>query len=186
MNRFPDAVCESMRASGALATCVPVKLETETWQTAFFLRISGLECENDRVILAAADRPLPVGYEGDVLKLESAAVIVLRLEVHTIPGDPLAAEILLTPGAVSGHVEAVRLLSTQPSVTWFFGDQHCRILYAQTHPLHADQHSAFKDLLGEAVAHDAMIRYTGRYDADAALSQIVSHYEFRQETENTG
>ncbi|MDJ0863666.1 MAG: hypothetical protein QNK18_00890 [Gammaproteobacteria bacterium] len=169
-----------MRASGALATCVPVKLETSSWQTAFFVRVFGAECRNDQVVLTAAERPLPVGYEGDVIKHQSAAIIVLRLEVHTVPGDPLAAEILLTPGAVPAHVEALRLLSAQPKVTWFFGDQDCRVLYAQTHPLGHDHHAAFKDLLSEAVAHDAMIRYTGRYDAEAALSETVSRYELRQ------
>ena len=97
-------------------------------------------------------------------------------------GSVAAGSILLTPGAVPGHVEALRLLSEQPGVTWFFGDGDCQILYAQTHPLSAEQQSAFKDLLAEAVAHDAMIRCTGRYDAEAALSQIVAQYELRRPT----
>ncbi len=175
-----------MCASGALATCVPVKLETQSWQTAFFLRVFGAECRNDQTILKAAQRPLPVGYEGDVIKDQSAAIIVLRLEVHTIPGDPLVAEILLTPGAVPGHVESLRLLSTQPEVTWFLGDQDCRVLHAQTHPLSHEHHAGFRELLDEAVAHDAMVRYTGHYDAHSAISKVVSRYELRQATQKTG
>ncbi len=173
-----------MRTSGALATCVPVRLDSGSWQTAIFIRVSGSECEKDRVILANTDRPLPVGFEGDVLKHESAAVVLLRLEIHTIPSDPLAAEVLLTPGATAAHVEALRLLASQPSLSWFFGDDEFSVLYAQTHPLSAEQHAAFDDLLREAVAHDAMVRYTSRYDAEAALSHIASHYELRNESES--
>ena len=171
-----------MHASGALATCVPVRLDSGAWQTAIFIRVLGEECGKDRVILSNTDRPVPVGFEGDVLKHESAAIILLRLEVHTISCDPLAAEILLAPGATAAHVEALRLLASQPSLSWFFGDDEFRVLYAQSHPLSAEQHAAFDDLLREAVAHDAMVRYTSRYDADAALSQIASRYELRSES----
>jgi hypothetical protein len=143
------------------------------------VRVLGAECEKDRIILANTALPVPLGFEADVLELDSAAVVVLRLEAHAVPEDPLAAEILLTPGAVSGHFESLKLLSCQVSLTWFFGDDDFRLLYAQTHALRDGQRQGFAELLREAAAHDALVRCTRRYDAKAALTQIASHYEIR-------
>jgi len=168
-----------MGAAGALATCLPVKLDSGGWQTAFFVRVFGPECEKDRIILANAALPLPLGFEADVLELDSAAVVLLRLEAHTVPEDPLAAEILLTPGAVPGHFESLKLLSSQESLTWFFGDDDFRLLHAQTHALSDGQRQGFAELLQDGTAHDALVRCTRRYDAKAALAQIASHYEIR-------
>lgn len=168
-----------MGAAGAHASCLPVQLNTDVWQTAFFLRVSGPECETDRVILSNATRPIPVSVEGDVLELESAAVVVLRLEAHTLPDDPLAAEILLTPGAVPGHFESLKLLTAQQSLSWFFGDDSFGLLHAQSHPLKQDQHEGFAELLRDAAAYDALVRCTSRYDAKAALEEVASHYEPR-------
>lgn len=168
-----------MDASGVLATCLPVRLDDGLWETAFFVRLAGEDCSGDRRTLGAAKGPLPVGFEADVLELDTAAVVVLRLEVQTSPEDPLAAEVLLTPGGVQGHFESLKLLTTQGHMHWFFGDSDCRLLHAQSHALTRDQHDAFAELLRDATAHDALVRLTARYDAAAGLAAVASHYEPR-------
>ncbi len=179
MKRFPRSVREAMSRAGAAATCLPVRLDRGDWETAVFFQVSGPECKEDRRRLRRADGPLPVGIETDLIESSHAAVIQLRLEVHTLPEDPLAGEILLTPGHASEHFDALKLLTRQPRLCWFFGDQAYWLVHSQAHPLDSEQHRGFEQLLGDALRHDALIRMTGRYDAQAALSEVVVHYELR-------
>jgi hypothetical protein len=168
-----------MAASGAAATCAPVKLDTDAWEAALLIQVAGPECEQDRRVLSEAGRPLPVGIEADVIENPHAAVVVLRLEVFTRPEDPLASEILMTPGGVSTHFDSLSLLSRQPRLCWLFGDRDFRLIHSQQHPLSDEQRAGFDDLLRDAVRHDSLIRMTARYDARAALAQIVDRYELR-------
>jgi hypothetical protein len=168
-----------MQSNGAAATCVAVQLDGSAWEAALFIQLAGAECKADRRAIKQAKGPLPVGMETDLVETDSGAVVVLRPEVHTRPDDPFACEILLTPGDGGAHFEALKLLSRQPRLTWFFGDQTHWILHTQQHPLDSVQHEGFDALLRDALRHDTMVRMSNRYDAQAALAEIVKHYELR-------
>jgi hypothetical protein len=91
MKRFPDSVRRAMRDMGSAATCVAVRLDAGAWESALFVQLAGTECDADRALIAASPRPLAVGIETDVVEHQSAAVVVLRLEVYARPDDFLAA-----------------------------------------------------------------------------------------------
>ncbi len=179
MKRFPETVRKAMAASGAAVTCVPVKLDSNDWETAVYFQVSGSECKQDRRVLSNTEQPLSLGMETDLVEHQHAAVVLLRFEVHTFTDDPLVGEILLTPGESSMHFDVLKLLTHQPRLTWFFGDQHFWIIHSQQHPLSDEQHRGFGEMLGDAIKHDALVRCTSRYNARAALSEIVSKYELR-------
>lgn len=186
MKRFPRVVREAMQQGGSAATCVPVELDEGGWQAALFLQLAGPECKADRRIISRSGGPLPVGIEADLIKAEHASVVTLRAEVHTRIDDPMVSEILMTPGVGSSHFEALKLLTVQPRLCWFFGDEKYWLLHSQSHPLASQQRSGFAELLEEAVGHDAVVRLTGRYDAGAALTAIASQYELRAAAERGG
>ncbi len=182
MNTFPQAVRAAMQASGATVTCMPVKLDRDDWETTVFFHLAGPESRRDRRILAKAERPLAVSVEADLLTLPQASVIVLRFEVATLPDDPLTGEVLLTPGEVRTHFDTVQLLCRQHRLCWFFSDDDFRVLHSQQNPINDEQRASFDDLLADAVRHDALVRASARYDAQAALAEVVSHYDLRQRT----
>lgn len=179
MKRFPESVREAMRTGGAAATCVPVQLDGEQWETAFFFHVAGPECKDDRRLMRKAGAPLQVGLETDLLETEHAAVVLLRPEVYTRANDPLTCEILLTPGEGGAHFEALKLLGAQRRMCWFFGDQAYWLVHSQQLPLDDEQRAEFSGLLRDALKHDTMVRLSGRYDSRAALGEIVRHYELR-------
>lgn len=179
MKSFPRAVCDAMSTTGTTVTCLPVKLESDVWETALFFRLMGPECKRDRRMLTRTTKPLPVTLETDLVELQHAGVVTIRAEVFTVPDDPLTAEILLVPGGARTHFDALKLLSEQERLCWFFADEDFRVLHSQQNTLEPDQHAGFDDLLRDAVRHDALIRSTGRYDADSALAEIAAHYELR-------
>ncbi|MDX1529338.1 MAG: hypothetical protein R3337_11975 [Gammaproteobacteria bacterium] len=179
MKRFPEFVRESMRAAGAAATCLPVQLDQERWETAFFFQLAGPECKEDRRLMRKRGGPLPVGLESDLIETEHAAVVMLRPEVYTRDDDPLTCEILLTPGEGGAHFDALKLLSMQQRICWFFADQEFWIIHSQQLPLDDAQRQGFDELLRDALKHDTMVRMTRRYDAEAGLGEIVRHYELR-------
>jgi hypothetical protein len=168
-----------MLSQGAAATCVAVQLDGEDWEAALFIQLAGAECKADRRALKQSKGPLAVGMESDLVETDSGAVVVLRPEAHTQPGDPFACEILLTPGDGGVHFEALKLLTRQPRLCWFFSDQTHWILHSQQHPLDPAQHEGFDALLRDALKHDTMVRMSNRYDAQAALTEVVKHYELR-------
>ncbi|NIU06502.1 MAG: hypothetical protein GWO40_19905 [Gammaproteobacteria bacterium] len=178
--RFPEAVRQGMRASGASATCVPVRFGGDAWEAALFVQVAEPECKRDRRVLSKATRSLQVSMEADLIENPNAAVVMLRLEVFTLPDDPLASEILLTPGGVTTHFETLKLLAQQRRLCWFFGDQDFNVIHSQQHPLTEEQRAGFDDLLRDAIQHDSLIRLTARYDARAALAEVVEHYELRE------
>ncbi len=179
MKRFPEFVREAMRAGGAAATCLPVQLDGEQWETAFFFHVAGPECKDDRRVMRKSGAPFRVGFETDLIETEFAAVVVLRPEVYTRQDDPLTCEVLLTPGEGGAHFDALKLLGSQPRMCWFFGDQAYWLVHSQQLPLGDEQHAGFDGLLRDALKHDTMIRMTGRYDPQAALGEIARHYELR-------
>lgn len=179
MKVFPPKVLQAMDAGGGVVTCLPVQMDQADWEAAIFFRVSGPESKLDRRALNRAASPLPVAIEGDLIEAEHAAVVILRAEVHTRSDDPLHGEILLLPGGARSHFETLQLLSKQPRLCWFFGDASARIIHSQQHALDQDYRDGFSGLLSDAVRHDAMIRCTGRYDAQAAFADVVSHYALR-------
>lgn len=177
--RFPPGVRDAMQASGAMATCVPVQLDASHWEAAFFFQVAGPESKEDRRAMRRAGAPFAIGIETDLVETEHGAVVMMRPELHARAGDPLAMEILLTPGDGGAHHEALRLLGQQPRLTWLFADRAWWVIHAQSHPLEREQHAGFRELLAGALRHDTMVRLTGRYDARAALGEVVRHYELR-------
>ena len=182
MKRFPDGVRAGMVATGAATTCVPVQLDGGAWEAAVFFQLAGPESKEDRRLLGKETGTVPVTVEADLLEHAQAALVLLRLEVLTKPHDPLVGEILFAPGDVALHFDTLRLLSQQTRLRWFFGDRECWLIHSQQNPLTEEQRSGFDSLLRDAVSHDALVRCAGRYDARAALSEVVAHYELRAAT----
>lgn len=182
MNAFPQAVRMAMQAGGATVTCMPVRLDGADWEAAVFFHLAGSESKRDRQVLAKAERPFAVSIEADLLELQQASVVVLRFEVASIPEDPLTGEVLLTPGDVRTHFDTLQLLCRQQRLCWFFGDSDFRVLHSQQNPIGNEQRTSFDELLADCVRHDALIRASARYDAQAALAEVVGHYDLRQGT----
>ncbi len=180
MKRFPEPIRRAMRASGAAATCVPVQIDHGRWESALFIHVAGPECKQDRYLLKRATTPTPASLQSEFLSHERAAVVLFRVQALTIPDDPLAFEILLTPGKVSSHYECLKLLAQQARLCWFFGDTDYRVIQALDQEIGAEQHNNFETLAREAFAHDSVLRMAGKYDADAAVAEIVSHYALRR------
>lgn len=172
-----------MRSNGAAATCVAVQFDGGAWEAALFFQLSGAECKPDRRAVKNAKGSLAVGMETDLIETDTGAVVILRPSIYTLPEDPFTCEILLTPGDGGAHFEALKLLTGQPRLAWFFGDQTHWIMHTQQHPLDAAQHEGFDALLRDALRHDTMVRMSNRYDAQAALAEIVKHYELRAGTQ---
>ncbi|MBA2408927.1 MAG: hypothetical protein H0V62_03815 [Gammaproteobacteria bacterium] len=177
MKRFPPNVRQGMQKIGAAATCVTVQLDAGEWEAALFVQLAGEQCERDRRALVMTNKRMPVGIETEVIEHEEGAVVMLRLEVYALPDDPMLAEILLTPGGAGGHFEVLQCLSRQPRLCWFFGDEDYRVLSAQQHGLVDDQRAEFDRLRLDAVKHDAVVRCTGRYNAQSALGGVASYYQ---------
>lgn len=179
MKRFPGGVRRAMRETGSDATCMSIRLDDADWESALFIRLVGKECAQDRLLLRRHSGVVPVGVETDLIEEEHGAVVLLRLEVYTFPQDPLALEILITPGGSKGQFETLRRLSIQARLCWFFADDDFRVFHAQQHALLEEQNNEFRKLVDDAVKHDAVVRCTGRYDARAALQSVAAHYELR-------
>jgi hypothetical protein len=177
--RFPRPVRDAMRTAGAMATCVPVQLGGSDWEAAFFFQVAGPESKDDRRAMRRATGPFAVGLETDLVETDHGAVVIMRPELHTRESDPLALEILLTPGDGGAHHEALRLLATQPALTWLFADRAWWVIHAQSHPLGPHEHAGFRELAADSLRHDTMVRMTSSYDAAAALGEVVRHYELR-------
>ena len=121
----------------------------------------------------------------ELLTHENASVVLIRFEIQTIITDPLVFEILLVPGEVSLHYECLKFLAQQNRIRYFFADSDFRVLQEQEQDISGVQHENFETLAREAFAHDSVIRMTGRYNAQAAMSEVVAHYQLRTETESS-
>ena len=169
-----------MRAGGSMVTCLPVQLDQQDdWESAIFFRLFGKESEADLLALSNGQSRFPIGIETDLIQHESASVVVISVEAEIIKGDSLRGEILLTSGGATAHFEALKLLSSQPRLCWFFTDENFSVVHSQEHPLNEQMHAEFSSLLQEASSRDAVIRMTGKYDAHNAFSSVVKHYDFR-------
>ena len=112
----------------------------------------------------------------------NASVVLMRFEIQTIVDDPLVFEILLIPGEYSMHYECLKFLAEQRRIRYFFADSDYHVLQEQEQEVGDTQHEKFENLAREAFAHDSVLRMTGRYNAQAALSEVVTHYSPRTES----
>jgi len=169
-----------MATTGGCVTCLPVQLDNGDWESAIFFSVAGRESERDLQTLASL-RTVPFALDTDIIRHQNAGVAVIRLEVLVNEDDPLVGEILLLPGGNAQHFETLQLLSRQPRLGCFIGDQSYRTVLSQHVLLGENEHREFKSLLDDVVQHDAVVRMTGRYDAGAAFAEITSNYAHRHE-----
>lgn len=165
-----------MRSGGVMTTCLPVRLNDDAWESAVFFGLGGTACERDRQTLAASESPLPVTLEADVIECATAAVVMLRFEIDTRGDSPLAGEVLLTPGQGKVQFDTLKNLTGQEHLRFFFADGQHRVIHSQQLRLGDRERQGYLGILEDAVRHDAMVRLTGRYDADAAMQEVTSHY----------
>ena len=183
-NTFPQSVIDMMKAGGSTVTCLPVKIEvpvgqTDEWQSAIFFRLGGVESKADIKLLKKQQSALSVGLETDLIEHENATVVLLRVQIFTNPDNPLVGEVLITPGGAETHYEILTLLGRQQSLTWFFSDQKFNTIHQQRQPLNDQWREEFLALRDEAFKRDALIRLAGKYSAQTAFAEVVSHYALR-------
>lgn len=174
-----------MQSSGAMTTCVPVQISGQDWESAMFFQLGGAECKQDRRVLRNNPGPVAIGIETDLIEHGSAAVVVVRCEVHTQPDNPMIGEVLFAPGQGDIHFDVLKNLTKQDRLLWYFSDEAYWVIHSQQMPLMPHQQQGFDDLLRDAIRHDALIRATGRYDAGSALKEVVLHYEPRKAVDST-
>lgn len=178
VKEFPLQVKRIMRERDIAATCIPVQFDDENWESAFFLHVAGPESRLDRRVLKRG-RVTPAVLATEFMAHANASVVLMRLEVQTIVNDPLVFEILLVPGEFSIHHECLKFLAKQKRIRYFFADSDYRVLQEQEHEIRDIQHEKFEILAREAFAHDSVLRMTGKYNAQVALSEVVAHYSVR-------
>lgn len=178
---FPQSVVDMMKAGGSTVTCLPVKIESaeDDWQSAVFFRLGGEESKLDIDLLKQQQQALTVGIETDLIEHDNATVVLLRLQMFTQPDDPLVGEVLITPGGAETHYEVLTLLGGQSTLTWFLSDQEFQIIHQQRQPLNKEWRQEFLDLRDEAFNRDTLIRLAGKYNAQTAFAEVVSHYALR-------
>ncbi len=179
MDSFPQAIIRSMQQSGAMTTCVPVEFGADGWESAVFFELGGDKCEVDRLILTEAFEALPISLEAELIDHTHAGVVMLRFEVMTNPDDPLAGEVLIVPGLGDVQFDTLKHLSQQNNLRFYFADETYKIIHSQQLRLSDQERRGYGQILEQAISHDALIRLTGKYDAMAALSEVVSHYDLR-------
>ncbi|MCY4051341.1 MAG: hypothetical protein OXE41_03450 [Gammaproteobacteria bacterium] len=169
-----------MRKSGAMATCSVVKFEDDgEWETAAFIEVGGKECKEDRRILKRSKSAFNVAIEADIIEHTFASIFVLRFEIMTKPHDPLVGEVLVAPGIGSPHFDVLDNLTRQDSMRFYFGDGSYRILFSQDVSLSEKVRTGLQEVLNSTVRSDALIRLTGKYDVNRAMSEIVQYYAYR-------
>ena len=178
---FPQSVIDMMKAGGSTVTCLPVKIESsdDDWQSAVFFRLGGEESKIDIELLRRQQSTLTVGIETDLIEHDNATVVLLRLQMFTQPDNPLVGEVLITPGGAETHYEILTLLGAQQTLTWFLSDQEFQIIHQQRQPLNDDWRKEFLALRDESFNRDTLIRLAGKYNAQTAFAEVVSHYSLR-------
>lgn len=172
-----------MRDKDIAATCIPVQFDDDEWESAFFFHVAGPESKYDRRVLKK-NRTTPTVLETELMAHAKASVVLMRLEVQTVVDDPLVFEILLLPGEFSIHYECLKSLAKQKRIRYFFADSDYRVLQEQEQKISDVQHEKFENLAREAFAHDSVLRMTSKYNAQAALSEVVAHYNLRVDAQN--
>ncbi|MCB1742140.1 MAG: hypothetical protein KDK91_17330 [Gammaproteobacteria bacterium] len=188
ITQIPEAARRAMLDGGIHAACLPVRLgdardgsDPASWQAAMFVQVAGVEGARHRQMLRArAGRPLVIDIECDLIETEQGSVVLLLARIHTGPGEPLQARMLLTPGAGGDHLEALQLLARQPLLSWFFAADDFSIVHSQCHPMAEALRAAFVEILADSARHDALMREQGSLDPSAALDSVIRHYSLAQ------
>lgn len=169
--RFPDAVVEALHHAGLTLTAMPVRIEDGQWQTAFFyvLAPEAPGFSDGRLVPG----PFAVELEADLHERPEATVVEIGVQIGSSAGQ-FGGTMLLLTGHSAAHFEVLKLLSTQADLPLFIGDPFCRVLWRQRVVLEDGVRAAFRELLDEAVARDAMIRLSARYDPDAAFAAVLA------------
>ena len=168
-----------MQQSGAMTTCVPVEFSDGSCESTVFFELGGDECEFDRLILSKASSPLGINLEAELIEHARASVVMLRFEILTQPEDPLAGEVLIVPGLGDVQFDTLKFLGSQQYLKFYFSDDRYNVIHSQQLVLSDQERQGYAQILEEVISHDALIRLTGKYDAMAALSEIVDHYDVR-------
>lgn len=174
MPKFPDAVITAMHHAATTVTCLPVQRDGNEWRAAIFYVMPESFTKDQAQQLFPAGKLIPVGLEADLKEARNATVIQLCLELAVDYHEPLQGEILFLTGHLDTHFEAVDLLSKQPSIDLYIGDKYCSLVHQQSIPLADEHREVFAQLLKEASSRDALIRFRGQYDPDAAFAELVS------------
>jgi len=172
MAKFPDPVIAAMHHAATTVTCLPVQLDDAEWRAAiFYVLPEAIEEEQARTLFPAGQL-VSVGLDADLKEPSSATAIVLGVEIQ-LAAKQLRGEIVFLTGHLDSHFETVEMLSQQSTIDLFIGDKFCTLLHQQTIPLADEHRQVFTELLKEAASRDALIRFRGQYDPDAAFAEIV-------------
>ncbi len=192
MPKFPDAAIRAMHHAGTTVTCMPVvidesgqalaaadtlaqsaQLADAIWESAVFFVLPLSVTNKQLKKLFPSEKLFPVALEADLIEHDNGTLIELVVEIDLgLKQNPSGVLLFLT-GHISSHYEAVQLLAKQDSIGLFIGDVHCNLLHQQKIPL-ADAHrSVFNEMLQEALRRDALIRMSGKYDAEAVFDSVA-------------
>ena len=169
-----------MERSSAMTTCVPVEYDQNQWRSTVFFEVGGKECKGDRERLQQSTKPFAISLEADMIGNDSAAVVMLRFEIHVERENPLVGEVLVAPGMGDVQFETIAHLTRQPCLDFYFADAKYNVIHSQQLSLQDRERNGYQSILDDAVRHDAMIRLIGRYDAIKALKEIVANYAKRK------
>lgn len=173
MPKFPDPVITAMHHAATTVTCLPVQLDDSDWRSAiFFVLPESMDDEQSRSIFTAG-KMFPIGLDADLKEQTGASLILLGVEIEIGQASPLRGEIFFLTGHLDTHFETVDLLSRQNSIDLFVGDKFCNLVHQQTIPLEQEHREVFAQLLKEASSRDALIRFRGQYDPDAAFAELT-------------
>ena len=168
--KFPDEVIVVLHDTHLTLSCIPVQIDDQGWQAAlFYVLPPDAPCLGKGTLMGG---PFAVGIEADTVEHENATLIEIGIDI-AVPVEPLQGTLLFLTGHSTPHHDALKLLTTQPDLPLFLGDKHCNLLWQQRVPLSDAHRNGFKQLLDEAIARDAVIRMTSRYDPDAAFADAL-------------
>ncbi len=173
MAKFPDAVITAMHHAGTTVTCLPVRLDDQEWQSAIYFVLP--ETVDNDALGASLEvhENLTVALDADIHEMDTATIISLGIELHIQASNGMlkpSGEVLFFTGHLSAHFENMKLLTTQQGIPLFIGDRYCELLHQQTVPLNDEHRAVLSELLSEAASRDALIRFRGQYDPDAAFA----------------
>lgn len=163
-----------------MTTCVPVEFDDGSYESTVYFDLGGEECGFDRMVLGKATSPLAVNLEAELIEHAKASVVMLRFEIVTKSGDPLAGEVLIVPGLGDVQFDTLKCLSTQRNLKFYFSDENYNVIHSQQLVLSDQERRGYAQILDQVISHDALIRLTGKYDAMAALREIVDLYDVRK------
>ena len=171
MKKFPDDVLVALHHANATVSCVPVQIDgSDEWQAAVFFVLAA-----DAPCLAKgrlAPGPYPVEIDADLHEHANGSLIEIGIDIAT-PAERSRGTLLFITGHSSAQFDTFKLLSTQNELPLFIGDEYCNVLAQQRIVLSDVMRAGFKQLLDEALARDAVIRMTGRFDPDVVFNDVV-------------